>query len=62
MYGLVNSLHAPLSIGARVNSLNCFEAKQVKQASYSTGVAVLSISAVPDAPGLEGKEIGRKRN
>ncbi len=48
MYGLVNSLHAPLSIGARVNSLNCFEAKQVKQASYSTGVALLRFSAVPD--------------
>jgi hypothetical protein len=51
MYGLVNSLHAPLSIGARVNSLNCFETKQVKakQASYGTGLAVLSISMVSDA-------------
>jgi hypothetical protein len=40
MYGLVNSLHAPLSIGAKVNSLNCFDTAQVEAEIFISSRAV----------------------
>lgn len=56
MYGLVNSLHAPLSIGAKVNSLNCFDTAQVW--SYLLGVGVTSgksfkkVTVFPGTPAI----------
>lgn len=56
MHGLINSLHAPLSIGARVNSLNTFDTAQVW--SYLLGVGVNSgksfkkVSVFPGTPAI----------